>query len=117
MVLLISVIILNNLKKKLKNLSKENYDKMIRFGGEIIQEVLHDKDKTKQVQFYLIIQKLYSYMSENEMLALGLRPGDEFMKVEMLLAMAHDVTMTLCDDHLEMSNRMINELFSFQSTF
>ena len=101
----------------LKNLSKENYDKMIRFGGEIIQEVLHDKDKTKQVQFYLIIQKLYSYMSENEMLALGLRPGDEFMKVEMLLAMAHDVTMTLCDDHLEMSNRMINELFSFQSTF
>jgi predicted unusual protein kinase regulating ubiquinone biosynthesis (AarF/ABC1/UbiB family) len=96
----------------LKNLTQEEYDKMIRFGAEIIQDVLHDKEKTKQVQFYLIIQKLYSYMSQNNMLKLGIRPGDEFIKVEMLLGMAHGVTMTLCDNHLAMTNQIINELFN-----
>lgn len=96
----------------LKNLTREEYDKMIRFGAEIIQDVLHDKEKTKQVQFYLIITKLYSYMSQNNMLKLGIRPGDEFIKVEMLLGMAHGVTMTLCDNHLAMTNQIINELFN-----
>jgi len=96
----------------LENLTQEEYDKMIRFGAEIIQDVIHDKEKTKQVQFYLIITKLYSYMSQNNMLTLGIRPGDEFIKVEMLLGMAHGVTMTLCDDHLTMTNQMINELFN-----
>jgi len=97
----------------LQKLSQEDYDKIVKIASDIFEDVLHDKEKTRNLQLYVIITRLYSYMSQNNMLELGLRPGHEFMKVEMVLAMAHGVTMTLCDNHIEMTEKIINELFKF----
>ena len=43
-------------------------------------------------------------MSKNELLELGLKPSDHFVKTQLALAMSHGVTLTLCkDDYINLS--------------
>jgi hypothetical protein len=37
-------------------------------------------------------------MDDNKLTSLGLRPSDNFVKTQLALAMAHGITLTLCND-------------------
>ena len=43
---------------------------------------------------------------------IGIRPSDEFVKMQLVLAMAHGVTITLCKTNfIELMDTVLNELF------
>jgi len=55
---------------------------------------------------------LRSYLSDQEISDLGLTLSDSFVKSQLVIAMAHGVTLTLCkDNYMELANIVINELF------
>ena len=58
------------------------------------------------------MSKFKIYMSNPEISELGLKPSDSFIKTQLVLAMAHGVTLTLCkDDYMSLADKVINELF------
>jgi hypothetical protein len=51
-------------------------------------------------------------LSKDELSNLGIRPSDDFVKSQLVLAMSHGVTLTLCkDDFITLMDKVINELF------
>ena len=52
------------------------------------------------------------YLSDAELSNLGIRPSDNFVKSQLVLAMSHGVTLTLCkDDFITLMDKCLNELF------
>jgi hypothetical protein len=46
---------------------------------------------------------------------LGIRPSDDFVKSQLVLAMSHGVTLTLCKgDYITLMDKCLNELFHTQ---
>jgi len=52
------------------------------------------------------------YLSNSELASIGIRPSDNFVKTQLVLAMSHGVTLTLCkNDFFSLADKVINELF------
>ena len=50
--------------------------------------------------------------NNTEIANLGIRPSDNFIKTQLVLAMSQGVTLTLCrDDFMTLADKVINELF------
>jgi predicted unusual protein kinase regulating ubiquinone biosynthesis (AarF/ABC1/UbiB family) len=96
----------------LQQIPKEHYNSIINFAQEIINETINGCKKANQIQIYKFMSKMNEYLSKKELNSLGLRPSDEFVKLQLVLAMAHGVTLTLCkNDFITLMDRCINELF------
>ena len=80
---------------------------------KIISEALYNNSKhANQVNIYKFLSEFKTYISNPEIANLGIRPSDNLVKTQMVLAMAHGVTLTLCkDDYMTFANNVINELF------
>ena len=64
------------------------------------------------INIYKFLSEFKTYISNPEIANLGIRPSDNLVKTQMVLAMAHGVTLTLCkDDYMAFANKVINELF------
>jgi hypothetical protein len=51
-------------------------------------------------------------LSKNYLRNLGITPNDDFVKSQLVLAMSHGVTLTLCKgDFITLMDNCINELF------
>ena len=49
------------------------------------------------------------------MINIGIKPSDDFIKTQLVLAMAHGVTLTLCkNDFITLMDKCLNELFKTQ---
>lgn len=95
-----------------KSLPKIHYNNILTFTTEIIAETIHTSKKANQVQIYNFLSKFTDYLSNNEISTLGLRPSDDFVKTQLVLGMAHGVTLTLCKgDFMKLADKVINELF------
>lgn len=79
----------------------------------IISEALDNNSKhANQVNIYKFLSDFKTYISNPEISNLGIRPSDNLIKTQLVLAMAHGVTLTLCkDDYMTFANKVINELF------
>jgi hypothetical protein len=65
-----------------------------------------------EIQIYKFISQFKNYISQSEIANFGLRPSDNFVKTQLVLAMAHGVTLTLCkDDYVTLADKVIAELF------
>ena len=54
----------------------------------------------------------FYYLSNYELANMGIRPSDNLVKSQLVLAMSHGVTLTLCkDDFMTLADKVINELF------
>ena len=52
------------------------------------------------------------YLNKKELMNLGIRPSDNFIKTQLVLAMAHGVTLTLCKNNIvPLIDEVLNELF------
>lgn len=96
----------------IQNMPKEHYNNLVTMLASIIQDVVYKSKQANQMQIFKFLNGLKKYMSEHELVNLGLRPSDNFVKTQLVLAMAHGVTLTLCkDNYMEIANNVINELF------
>ena len=96
----------------LQQIPKEDYENIINFTSEIIDECINASKKANQIQLYKFISKLKNYLSNSVLSNIGIRPSDNFVKTQLVLAMSHGVTLTLCnDDYMGLADKVINELF------
>jgi len=96
----------------LQQIPKNDYNNILSFTEEIIAETIHKPKGANQNQIYKCISKLKEYLSKDELINIGIRPSDDFVKSQLVLAMAHGVTLTLCkDDFITLMDKVINELF------
>ena len=88
---------------------KEN---IIKFAAEIIEETVKSSKQANQIQIYKFLSQLKDYLLTSELSNLGIRPSDNFVKSQLVLAMSHGVTLTLCNnDFMGLADKVINELF------
>ena len=96
----------------LQKIPKEDYENIINFSTEIIDETVNISKKANQVQIYKFLAKLKDYLSNSKLVEIGIRPSDNFIKIQLVLAMSHGVTLTLCDNEfMDLADKVINELF------
>jgi predicted unusual protein kinase regulating ubiquinone biosynthesis (AarF/ABC1/UbiB family) len=96
----------------IQNLPKVHYDNIVKIIGDILYETIHKSKEANQLKIYHFLKTFHSYMSKNELLELGLKPSDHFIKTQLALAMSHGVTLTLCkDDYINLTDQVLSELF------
>jgi len=99
----------------LQKLPKIDYDTILNFTSNIIYETVHESKQANQMQIYKFLSKFKEYLSKKELKSLGIRPSDDFVKSQLVLAMAHGVTLTLCKgDFINLMDKCLNELFHTQ---
>lgn len=96
----------------IQQIPREHYENIIEFVAEIIEETIQSSKKANQLQVYKFLYKFKEYLSNPELSELGIRPSDNFVKSQLVLAMSHGVTLTLCkDDFFTLADKVLNELF------
>jgi predicted unusual protein kinase regulating ubiquinone biosynthesis (AarF/ABC1/UbiB family) len=96
----------------IQNLPKVHYDNIVKIISDILYETIHKSKEANQLKVYHFLTSFHSYMSKNELLELGLKPSDNFIKTQLALAMSHGVTLTLCkDDYINLTDQVLSELF------
>jgi predicted unusual protein kinase regulating ubiquinone biosynthesis (AarF/ABC1/UbiB family) len=96
----------------LQQIPKEDYENIVNFTSEFIYETVNSSKKANQVQIYKFLSKLKDYLINSKISNIGIRPSDNFVKTQLVLAMSHGVTLTLCnDDFMGLADKVINELF------
>lgn len=96
----------------IQNLPKIHYDNIVKIISNILYETIHKSKEANQLKIYHFLTSFHSYMSKNELLDLGLKPSDHFVKTQLALAMSHGITLTLCkDDYINLTDQVLNELF------
>lgn len=99
----------------LKQIPKDDYNSILNFTSQIIFETVHESKQANQMQLYKFLSKFKEYLSKKELMNLGIRPSDDFVKSQLVLAMAHGVTLTLCKgDFISLMDKCLNELFHTQ---
>jgi len=95
-----------------KQIPKEHYNNIVTFLEEILKETISKSKKANQIQIYRFLKKLNDYLSKKEMSDIGIRPSDDFVKSQLVVAMAHGVTLSLCkNDFITLIDKVLNELF------
>lgn len=99
----------------LRQIPQTDYDNIVNFTEEIINETIHSSKMANQIQIYKFLSKLKEYLSKREMMEIGIRLSDDFVKSQLVLAMAHGITLTLCKgDFITLMDKCLNELFHTQ---
>jgi predicted unusual protein kinase regulating ubiquinone biosynthesis (AarF/ABC1/UbiB family) len=96
----------------LDQIPKKHSENIIKFTSEIIEDTVKSSKQANQVQIYKFLYKLKEYLNNYELSNIGIRPSDNFVKSQLVLAMSHGVTLTLCkDDFMTIADKVINEIF------
>jgi predicted unusual protein kinase regulating ubiquinone biosynthesis (AarF/ABC1/UbiB family) len=96
----------------LQSMPIHHYERIVKILEDIVEETVHSSKKANQIQIYKFISSLRSYLTDHEISNLGLTLSDSFVKTQLVLAMAHGITLTLCkDNYMDLANVVINELF------
>ena len=96
----------------IQNLPKIHYDNIVKIISDILYETIHKSKEANQLKIYHFLTTFHSYMTRNELLELGIKPSDHFVKTQLALAMSHGVTLTLCkDDYINLTDQVLNEIF------
>jgi predicted unusual protein kinase regulating ubiquinone biosynthesis (AarF/ABC1/UbiB family) len=93
-------------------ISRENYNNILKFTEEIIDEVIKYKEKANQIQIFKFLVKLNDYLKKKELQNIGIKPSDNFIKTQLVIAMAHGITLKLCKgDFFCLMDKILNETF------
>ena len=91
---------------------KNHQENIIDFTSQIIEETINTSKKANQLQIYNFLYKFRDYLNNNDISNIGIRPSSNFVKTQLVLAMAHGVTLTLCkENYINIADKVINELF------
>jgi predicted unusual protein kinase regulating ubiquinone biosynthesis (AarF/ABC1/UbiB family) len=91
----------------------EDREQILNFTCEIIQDTIQNSKKANQFQMYKLMSNLKEYLCNSKLSNIGIRPSESFVKTQLVLAMTHGVTLTLCkDDFITVADKVLNELFN-----
>jgi predicted unusual protein kinase regulating ubiquinone biosynthesis (AarF/ABC1/UbiB family) len=77
-----------------------------------LNETIHNSKDAKQIRLYDFIHQLHSHIQNSSLHSMGLYLSDDFVKTQLVIAMAHGITMKLCkENYIELADKVINELF------
>lgn len=78
----------------------------------IFADMAFKSKQFNQLQIYKFLEAFTNFISDKRIQNLGIGLSDYFVKTQVVLAMAHGVTMKLCDDDFAgLADKVINELF------
>ena len=91
----------------------ENSEKeIIEILTNIIRKVLYDSKEANQYQLYYFLKEFDRVIAKNDLLNENLKISDQYVKLQLVLAMAHGVTMDLCDqNYVDLANEVVQDLF------
>lgn len=96
----------------LQKLPAIHYENIVSITKGVLDEIFETKTKATQFQFYKFISRFTEYMSYTEFYQMGLKPSDNFIKLQLVIAMAHGVTLTLCKENcVDLFDTVVKELF------
>ena len=99
----------------LQQMPQTDYYNIVDFTEQIVNETIHSSNMANQIQIYKFLSTLKEYLSKKEMMNMGIRLSDDFVKSQLVLAMAHGITLTLCKgDFITLMDKCLNELFHTQ---
>lgn len=98
--------------KTIQQLPEEHYQNILMLMSTGLNEVLHKTKDGNQMRLYEFIFNFHHYMQNSNLFQYGLRFSDDFVKNQLVLAMAQGVTLKLCkDSYIKLANKVSNELF------
>ena len=96
----------------MEQIPKKHSENIINFISEILEDTVKKYKTANQLQIYKCLYKLKEYLSNSEISNIGIRPSANFVKSQLILAMSHGVTLTLCNDEfIPLADKVLNELF------
>jgi predicted unusual protein kinase regulating ubiquinone biosynthesis (AarF/ABC1/UbiB family) len=100
-------------KEVFQNLPNEHRGSLVQMTGKIIENVIHGSKTANQSKLFEFIIHFNDYLSNNDLKKkYGLYFNDDFIKMQMGLAMAHGVCLCLCkNNYIEIANQVSNEMF------
>lgn len=99
-------------KEVFQNLPKEHKESLVQMTEKIIENVIHGSKTANQSKLFEFIIHFNDYLSNNDLKKYGLYFNDDFIKMQMGLAMAHGVCLCLCkNNYIEIANQVSNEMF------
>jgi predicted unusual protein kinase regulating ubiquinone biosynthesis (AarF/ABC1/UbiB family) len=102
----------------LSHLTEDKRENIISYVETIIRENITCSKKANQIQIYAFLTKLREFLSTQELKSIGIQPSDRFVKSQLVLAMAHGVTLSLCDGNfVELMDEVLNETFHTNMLF
>ena len=94
------------------NLPLCHYNQIYHIITLLIEEVLSNSKTANQLQIYKFLIAFNNYINSYKLKEIGLHINNEFRKIQLTLAMAHGVTITLCNGNfIDNADKVINELF------
>jgi predicted unusual protein kinase regulating ubiquinone biosynthesis (AarF/ABC1/UbiB family) len=95
------------------DLNDDNEGELVEMVTKIIRKILKDSKEVNQYHLYSFLKEFDLFLQKNDLMKMGLRISDQYVKVQLVLAMAHGVTMKLCEDnYIELANEVVKELFN-----
>ena len=102
-------------KHLLRDLPPQHFEYLIDIISDILKDVFKKKNGATQFKLYDAIFLIKTYLNKNKLMSNKIKFSDNFVKIQMSMAMAHGVTLKLCDyDCIEMSNNVFNDMFHTQ---
>jgi predicted unusual protein kinase regulating ubiquinone biosynthesis (AarF/ABC1/UbiB family) len=96
----------------IQTLESHHVENIVSILANVIKECVTVKKKASQTQLYNFFTKLTNYLNQNDISNLGLKPSDDLVKSQLVLAMSHGVSLSLCkSDFASVANKVLNELF------
>ena len=95
----------------IKNIMPEKkYNNLIELNLPFVDKLVHSKS-LNQIFFHEIIKFLLGFLNSN-LSKYGIRLSDNFINLQLSLAMANGVTFALCQEKtMQITNSVVNELF------
>jgi predicted unusual protein kinase regulating ubiquinone biosynthesis (AarF/ABC1/UbiB family) len=98
--------------ESINNLPCNHYNELIDIFTQIIDETLQKKHGANHFQIYSTLSQITTYLKKHNLNSI-LKLSDDFVKIQMALAMSHGITSKLChDDSLQLANNVFNEMFN-----
>jgi predicted unusual protein kinase regulating ubiquinone biosynthesis (AarF/ABC1/UbiB family) len=99
-------------REKFLTISEIHRQQLYSEASKIIENVLHQSKNANQIKIYDFLKSFNGYINKNNLNCRGLHISDDFVKLQMALAMSQGVSLSLCkNDFIPVANQVLNELF------
>lgn len=96
----------------LEKCSTEKSELIIYSLSKIIDNIKENKKADQKLLFMAMNEINKHFNNNNELKNLGLYPLDEFIKIQMALAMSHGITLELCkENYIDLTLEALDEMF------
>ena len=99
----------------IRNMPSEQFMLIKKIMSETLSVIAND---TNQIHVYKFIDELNRLMDTDDFRHLHLKPSEDFVKLQLVIAMSHGITTTLCGDKcITLVDKVLRELFCVDLIF